>query len=332
MGKYFKRVSELRSEVLEEKGTFGVRGWDTGIPEMDEIISYRKGYSTVVFSYAHHGKTQIVIDNCVYLARKYKVKTAFYLTEAGKAGEAILDVMQTLVGKSFLYMTDEEFEKAFNFMDRYFVFADVSKKLTDIDSLFKEVAELKESFGIDNVVIDHFHQLEDSPNMKYMDRADKTKYTIRAVNTNSRILDVHTFIMFHVRDTKPIQCPTSKIWYLPKPDKEELSGGQQSSYLAYNMLSIYRPVMGEDKIGIVDNEGIPYSLNESIVTCAKVKPKGSARLGSRRIFFDVEKQRYYCMNKGLKHYAVDSLPDTEKKAKPPAIQPNIDFGVKDIPF
>lgn len=333
MSKYFKRVSELRDEVLQEKNSFGVRGWSTGLPEMDDIISYRKGYSTVVFSYAHHGKTQIVIDNCVYLAREYGVRTAFYLTEAGKAGEAILDVMQTLVGKSLPNITDGEFEKALQYMDKYFFFADISKRLTDIDSLYEEIALIKKEVDIGNIVIDHFHQLEDSQGMKFMDRADKTKYTLRAVSSKSRILDVHTFIMFHVKDKNPIQCPTSKLWYLPKPEKEELSGGQQSSYLGYNMISIWRPVMGEDKLGIVDTNGIPYRLNESIITCAKVKPKGSARLGSRRIFFDVEKQRYYCEDGGKKVYAVDSLTKGKTKIlKESAMKPNLDFGTKSLPF
>ena len=344
---YFKRLSSFKNEIIKDKNTFGIRGWDTGISNVDEILSYVKGFSTVVFSYAHHGKTQFIIDNCVFLARKYKVVSAMYLTEAGKRSQAVLDIMQTLVGKQIQEITDEEFMIALDFIDKYFLFADIDTKLVSIEEIYTEVeALIKSGVKIDNVVIDHFHQLEQSPEQKFMDRADKTKYVMRKIGKESRRLDIHTFLTMHVRDTSPIQCPTSKLYYLPPPEKEDISGGQQASYLAYNMVSVWRPVMGEDKFGIINpSTGLPYAVNETIISVAKVKPKGSAKLGKRSIFFDVNKQRYYSVEGGVKIYAVDSL----KKGKPndsenevlatsgeeSALKPNLNFGLEgleDAPF
>jgi len=315
---YFKRVNEFRDAVKQQKNTFGKRGWDTGLEAVDEILSYRRGYSTVVFSYAHQGKTQFVIDNCVYLAREYGIISALYLTEAGKKEEAVLDIITTLVGKTIDRVTDEEFEVALDFISKYFLFADVADSLKSITEIYAEVEVLiKSGVDVGNVVIDHFHQLNEAPEQKYMDRADKTKFVLRTLNKRSQDLNVHSFILFHVRDTNAIQCPTSKLYYLPRPEPHELSGGQQSHYLAYNMVSIWRPVTSPEKYGIVDQNGVPYELNQTIVTVAKVKPKGSAKLGSRSIYFDSETQRFYCLKGSKKVYAVDRLskpPKTVKKS------------------
>src|SRR5690606_20500918 len=99
--------------------------------------------------------------------------------------------------------------------------------------------------------------------------------------------------LFHVRDKQPVQCPDTKIWYLPLPEKEEISGGMQAAYLAFNMVAIYRPVTKPENYGIINKfSGIPYEVNETLVYVAKVKPKFSANIGIRSIFFDVDKQRY----------------------------------------
>lgn len=329
---YFKRALDFKDEIQEDKKTFGIKGWRTGIKTVDENLSYVKSFSTIIFSYAHHGKTQWVIDNIIFLAREYGVKSAVYLTEAGKVSQAILDIMGTLVGKPVYNITDEEFMIGLEFINKYIYFADISEKLANIDEIYSGVEELQRS-GVDiqNVVVDHFHQLENSPEQKYMDRADKTKYVLRVINKRSRDLNVHTFIMFHVRDTSPVQCPTSKKWYLPLAGKEDISGGQQASYLGFNMVSIWRPIVNPDNFGIINPKtGTPYEVNETIVHVAKVKPKGSAKLSSTSIYFDADKQRYYCIEGGRKVYAVDTLSKKgESKPTKGAIQPNIDFG-KDL--
>lgn len=326
---YFKRALEFKDEIQKDKNTFGVKGWRTGISSVDENLSYVKSFSTIVFSYAHHGKTQWVIDNIIFLAREYGVKSAVYLTEAGKVSQAILDIMGTLVGKPVYNITDEEFVLGLEFINKYIYFADISEKLANIDEIYQGVEELKKSgVNIENVVVDHFHQLENSPEQKYMDRADKTKYVLRVINKKSRDLDVHTFIMFHVRDTSPVQCPSSKKWYLPLAGKEDISGGQQASYLGFNMVSIWRPIINPDNYGIINpHTGIPYEVNETIVHVAKVKPKGSAKLSSTSIYFDSERQRYYCIDNGVKKYAVDTLSKKNKDSvNVTAIQPNLNFG------
>jgi hypothetical protein len=305
--RYFKGVGDFIDDVWKSKKTAGKRGWDTGLPVTDEILSYVKGYPTTVYSYAHQGKTQWVIEECVYLARKYGVISALYLTEAGSKGEALLDIAQTVLGKQAHLITDEELLLVIEWASKYFYFADVEEKFANVVEIFKEVRDLKSS-GIDvqNVVIDHYHALEKHSQQQFMDRADNTKFVMKQIGRASKKFDVHCFMLFHVRDTDPVKCPTSHIWYLPRPEPYAISGGQQAGYLSYNMMSVWRPVSRDDHYGVINPiTGAPYELNESIITCSKVKPKGAGRLGSRTIAFDVERQQYYCVYQGRRYYQGD---------------------------
>lgn len=303
--KYFYSINEFKEEILSSKNTFGKRGWDTGFPVTDEILSYKQGASTLIFSYQHQGKSQWAIEASVYLAKRYGVKSALYLTEAGSKGDAVLDIIQTYIGKQAINITDNELFTALEWAEEYFYIADVSAKLANVVEIYQGVKQLQDSgINIGNVIIDHFHNLTKHKDQQFMDKADITKFVLQQVTRASAKLNVHTFILFHVRDTAPIKCDKSGIYYLPQPEGYAISGGQQAGYLAQNMVSVWRPVSREDHYGIINPQtGAPYELNECYITCTKVKPKGTAVLGKRVMYFDISKQRYYCIKDGRRYYA-----------------------------
>lgn len=305
--KYFYNIDEFTEEILKSKNTFGSRGWDTGFPVLDEILSYKRGASSLIYSYAHQGKTQYALEASCYLAKRYGVISAMYLTEAGSKGEAVLDIVQTYLGKQAADISDDELFEALEWAKKYFYIADVSARLANVVEIYQGVKQLKES-GVDvgNVIIDHFHNITKHQDQNFMDRADITKFVLQQVTRASAKLNVHTFILFHVRDTSPVKCDKSGIWYLPQPEGYAISGGQQAGYLAQNMISVWRPISREDHYGVINPQtGAPYELNECYITCTKVKPKGTATLGRRVMYFDVSKQRYYCVKDGRRYYAGD---------------------------
>lgn len=333
----FKKVLDLKKEIDKERKSYGKRGWDTGITALDERYSVVRGSNTIVYSFAGHGKTQATMQISVNLAIKYGIKSAFYFTEMTSTAGGVLDVAQTVLGKQAEDITDEELIKTLEWMNEYFYFADVDSRLLDINTIYKEVYELNKSGAdIQNIVIDHYHNLEQNEKMKFLDRADKVKYILQTMTKSSKYLNIHTFILFHVRDTKPVQCKTSGLWHLPLPEKEELTGGQSSSYFGWNMLCTWRPILHEDKLGIVNpTTGIPYELNETIAYIAKVKPKGSAKLGASSIYFDIKRQQYYSIVDGVKDYGVNEnnpITGGGYKPKESALKPNLEFGLTDIPF
>lgn len=322
--KYF-RISDIRDSALKKKKEVSERGKSTGFKSLDPYISYIPGYTTTVFSYAGQGKTQFCVEELVYLSEHYGDKNVCYLTEAGDAAETALDIAQTYKRKVLIQMTDEDVIEAFDWMEEHFFILDISKDLMNIREIYETVVEIEKVEGvkINNVLIDHYHNIPPTPEMQSATIADKVKYIYQAITRTSKKFNLHTFILFHVRDTDPVKCPKSNQYYLPKPEMYMLSGGQQSSYLGQQMISIWRPISREEQVGTVDpTTGIPFKLNSMIVTCVKVKPKQSGKIGGSLLMWDWEKQSYYEEEGfGKRMYAGDHLP----KSQTPTLKPNLNF-------
>lgn len=330
--RYF-RVSELKERIFETKNESFSKGWSTGFKELDEIISYKKGYSTVVYSYSHQGKTQFAIEESIHLAKTYGVVTLLYLTEAGTMGDTILDIIQTYLGKNLgeQMVDDSEIFTALEWMDKYFVILDCEASLLTIRQIYQEVRRIKRETGlvVENVIIDHYGNLQKGDDQKFLKIDENVKYVLQAVTRTSKSLGFHTFILFHVRDTDPIKCKISEKFYLPKPEHYDISGGQQVNFLGQQMICIWRPISAPEKFGIVNPDTcMPYEMNETHVTVSKSKPKHIGRLGTRTIYFETSRQRYYEKIDSRPYYAREYA---EAHDTPPvkmasgAIQPNTNF-------
>lgn len=293
------KPGSVKAGALAKRKEVGEKGWLTGYKVLDEFVSYKKGYSTTIYSYAHQGKTQFTLDQCVNLAVMYGAKIAVYLTEAGDPEEIVLEIAQTYMRRSLAdkTLTDEEIEFAIDtFVDKHFYILNAQSQLFSITELAWAVHDTNEEYGIelDVVVIDHFGNLEKGSEQKYFKTDENVKHVMQTVNRMSKKLNIHTFILFHIRDTEPVKCPKSNIYYLPKPEHHNISGGQQANYQGMQMIAVWRPVYHPNKYGIVDPEtGEPYELNETRIIVSKSKPKHIGKLGEGSLFFDVHKQSYY---------------------------------------
>lgn len=303
------RPSSLKSRVLEKRKEVGSKGWLTGYKSLDEYVSYKRGYSTTIYSYSHQGKTQFTLDQCVNLAVMYGTKVAVYLTEAGDPEEIVLEIAQIYMRRSLAdpLLTDEEISFAIDeFVDKYFYIINSSSNLFSITELAMSIKETNKEYGIeiDVVVIDHFGNLEKDENQKYFKTDENVKYTMQIVNRMSKKLKVHTFILFHIRDTDPVLCPVSKKYYLPKPEHHNISGGQQANYQGMQMIAIWRPVYHPNKFGIVDPDTAePYEMNETRVIVSKSKPKHIGKLGECSLYFQLHSQSYKERVDGGEKYA-----------------------------
>lgn len=303
------KASSVKAGALNRRKEVGEKGWLTGYKTLDEFISYKKGYSTTIYSYAHQGKTQFALDQCVNLAVMYGAKIAVYLTEAGDAEEIVLEIAQTYMRRSLAdrELTDSELEFAIDsFVDKHFYIINSSSQLFSVKELAWAVADTNEAYGIniDIVVIDHFGNLEKDSDQKYFKTDENVKYVMQTVNRMSKKLNLHTFILFHIRDTEPIKCSQSGKYYLPKPEHHNISGGQQANYQGMQMIAVWRPVYHPNKLGIVDPDTMePYEQNETRIIVSKSKPKHIGRLGESALFFNVLTQSYKERVNGGEYYA-----------------------------
>lgn len=301
------RPSALKAKALARRKEVGSKGWSTGYKTLDELISYKRGYSTIVFSPAHSGKTQFALDQAVNLAVMYGLKVAVYLTEAGDPEEIVLEIAQTYMRKSLddPQLTDEELDFAIdNFVDKYFYIICSGTAMFSITDLAYSVKETNEEFDInlDVLVIDHFSNLDKAEEQRGFRIDEDVKFVIQKVNSMSKKLKLHTMILFHVRDKEPIKCPSSGMYYLGPPEPYELVGGQNGYRLGYQMVAVYRPITHPSKYGIIDPAtGAPYAVNETQVIVAKTKPKFTGKLGTGKLYWDAPTQSY----KEMDEYGAD---------------------------
>lgn len=295
--KYF-RVSQIKDQAFAAKNAMSNKGYSTGFKCLDNLISYKEGYSTIIFSYAHQGKTQFAVEEAIWLAKKHGLVSMIYLTEAGSMAETILDICQSYLGKNFSteYVSDDDLLDAMDWMNKYFILLNCEDNLLTIREIFTALKDAQKEFGIviKNLVIDHYGNIEKDEKQKYFNTADNVKYVLQAVTRTSKKFGIHTFILFHVRDTDPIQCPITKMFYMPEPEMQFISGGQQSNFLGQQIISVWRAVSSERKFGIIDpNTAMPFLLNETRITVHKSKPKFIGFLGTQSIYFSKQRQSFY---------------------------------------
>lgn len=296
MGKKYFKVSDVSQQAMDRKSKSADRGKSTGFHKLDPYISYVEGHTTTIVAHAGAGKTQFCIEEMVYLSKKYGDKHVCYLTEAGDAAETILDIAQTYKRKVLSLMTDEELLDALLWMEDFFYVIDISNSLMNIREIYETVREIEdeEKVKINNVIVDHYHNILPTPDQASATIADKVKYIYQAINRTSKKFAYHTFILFHVKEVEPIKCSTTGMFYLPKPEIYMVSGGVQSSYHGQQIVSLWRPITRQEQFGIINPAtGSPFLLNSMIVTCLKVKPKNSGKPGGETIMWDWEKQSYY---------------------------------------
>lgn len=326
--KRYKRISDFSKEIVGIRKQTGSRGRFAGFSELDPYISFITGHCTTVMGTAGSGKTAFTIEACVNQAEVYGSKTVFYLTEVGTWEETVLDICQTYLGKTLDVMTDEELLTALSWMDEYFFVLDISKGLMTIREIYEQVLDMQKEYGIkiDNILIDHFGNIVADPSVKGTGIHNEVKFTFQAITATSKMKGFHTIILFHVANQDPIKCPSSNKFYLPKAEPWQLSGGMQGHFLSQQIISVYRPITREEQYGIINpNTGIPYELNEAHITCMKVKPKFSGKLGGCVLHWDGSKQMYYQIKDGKKEYREGSYIN-KNKPQVNTIQPNLNFG------
>lgn len=307
--KRYYKASELQQQTLsniKNKEIF-IKGDDCGFYTGDEFISFRKGYQTGIFSYKAEGKTQMTMQMCVHLSKKYGWKHAIWLSESGRKSEVIIDVILCFVGKDIDSISDAEILAGFQFMDEHFFLIEHEKSMLNIRDIFETVSEIEttEKVKITGVVIDNATTLAREKSKSSLMIHEYMNYLVTAINRTSLAKNYHTFILYHVgKPDALLECKTSKIKYKPCPSDFSIVGGQMTGFLSYQLFSVWRPCRTKDDYGIVNPmTGIPYEVNETVITVTKSKPKKVGKEGSFSLFFDSGKQQYYELVAGRKYFA-----------------------------
>lgn len=320
MKKQFYKANDLKEAVLNSKKQIFERGISTGFKTLDEIISFKIGYHTLLFSYPHVGKSVLTLDLLVGIAEREQKTIACFSPEFRLREEIILSIAQQKIGKT-LYgihqqeVSDAEIIEAINFVDKYFIILDRPERtrdnplngltITDIFSLCKQAQE-EYKVKIDILFIDPLNYISRSKFEKDMSIADYMLHLHDTIAEFSKLLQVHTILSAHCRDVEMEVDKKTGLKFYPVAFPADVMGGQSHFRGGSQIISLWKV-----PAGVADIDGIPYPENAVDVIVQKAKPMGSGRLGTRRIFFNPKTHKIEEVING-KRYSANKYQEEQK--------------------
>lgn len=208
-------------ERLNELWTRGTgQGFSTGFSNLDRIYTVVPGQLTVVTGYPSHGKSNLVDQLMVNLARQHDFKFAICSFE-NQPEIHISRFMEIYENKRFFEgsarMTETEKERAFNWVKDHFLFLDSeSAEPATIDSILERGKAAVARMGIRGMVIDPYNYIE----MRRGDGAETEAISnmLTRIQAFAKAYGVHVWFVAH--PAKVSRTGTD----LPRPDGMSISG------------------------------------------------------------------------------------------------------------
>lgn len=259
-------------------------------PKFAEAITFKKKYFCTVFASPTSGKSEWVLQECIYLATDHGWKTLLFTPEQGDSEEIVAALVFKKTGKSVQQIPgieqirEEELELCLNWLHKYFIIVDSEEGIT-MEGIFKVIDELHKEHGwvIDNVVIDNHNDL-DNPIVDRQDLAIEKEMTYLRRQCKKR--DMYAFLVTHTSAYETDKV--GNITFLKKPDPTKIRGGGAFHRKAFLLINLWRP-----PLGLKDENDIPYVENQSVLTVFKAKPTFTGvRMFIGDLFWDRKKSRF----------------------------------------
>lgn len=316
------KLSDYTDKVLEYRKTGQAKGLDTGFSNLDQLISFKLGYSTYIVGYEAAGKTEIHFDILLNMSEKYGYKHGILSAEVGQMHEMIHELMSKYMKKDFFMMSEKEIFQAMNFLDEHF-YAAPSDKDWDFKNIYEYFSQIEKDNGIklQTTSIDPWNDLEEHLEL-YGGREDK--YLTMALKHSRQVAEKnnwHNFIITHAKDSTGSMIlkgvDGTDVHNTPLPTLQSFAGGRVWGRRAMNVMAIWRP--SSVKRCINPETGLSFEENEARILVLKSKPKKSGKQGQCVLYLDWKTNRYYEKIDGFVKYAFQHK-DTRNYMKP-----NLDF-------
>jgi hypothetical protein len=303
LGKFVYTADEVKGNLTSLRKEGIKKGNWTGFSSLFHNYSMKKGSTTYIYAGAHQGKSQFGFELMMNLAEYSGWKWAIYSPETGSPTEVFAELMWVYLRKPFLVndkmtATDEETEKAFEFINAHFFIIDSGLQDLTIEGFYTAVEELQESkfIEIDGCFIDPFTEIRTDVSSGVRDDI-AIGQVLTKVRKHSAEKDYHTIVTVH---TKHQQAKYKNgVAYVDKPTMNDIAGGMQWSRKGMMIINVWRC-----PYGLEDSSGVPYEANQVEITVVKAKPKIVGNLGKVTLYYDKLKNRYYEINnKGERQYA-----------------------------
>lgn len=337
-----RRISDYRDSVMNHYETGVSRGVDTGFKTLDELLSFKLGYSTFYLGFAGAGKTEFQMEMSFNQTQKNHWKHGFLSGEIGNMDDVIGELISKYLRKPFFksnpYAAKEsEVYGALNWLDQYFYPVDADETDHTIESFYAYWKSLEKELGmkLQTTSLDPFNDLEEDL-INFGGREDKyLSWALKKVRQEAKNNGWHNNIVTHAKDLPPIvlkDVTGQDVYCTAVPTLNSFAGGQVWGRRAFNVVGVWRPdhnrVNGKVDLTINPSTGMPFSENEAVIKILKAKPKGTAKKGAASVFYDWRTNRYYEKIDGSSKYAFEHESISNITSPSAGIQPSIDFKIK----
>lgn len=310
MAKSYFRVSEFKQEVLDSKSQTFESGCDIGFHSAKHLFSMKKGFTSYWYAAPFSGKTSLLLDIYIHIAKKYGEIIAIYSPEAGGRSFLTSYIVQVYLGKKLhganaQEASIEEWEEALSFIDKHFII--LSPKVVGVDKtdftteeMFKQIYEAEKEYGIKVgfLCIDPHTMLRKNEVDRKKTISDYILDNLYYINHVADSMNMHITIAMHTASENTVIDPHTGIEYLPKPFPSRLANGANVFRTGQSMIGLFRTPAGVlDKVN-----DAPYPENCTEVLIQKQKVLGAGETGSFRLFYDVEKQKFYEIIANVRYY------------------------------
>lgn len=298
--KYF-RASEFKDDVYASQGETFEKGWSCGWDCGQDNISFKRGYTTYLYSHPGSGKTVFITEVLLHLAKSEGLTICIYSPETGSRIDIIWNLIQVytgkrLYGKSAHKISKNEIDLALEFIDKHFIVLEHNPFTKDglsrftVKDIFNQVhlAQIDYDTKIDVLCIDPFNLLDRELEDDRKAIQDYVLSTLSFINSASKKMDLHTILVAHLAGDDVIVDKETGIEYSPKPHPSKLAGGQSFWRAGFQMIGLWRT-----PFGCLDRQGFPYKENSVWIMTQKVKPLGTGKLGHFEIHYDPETHTLY---------------------------------------
>lgn len=301
MIKKYSIASEFTQEILDAQNSTFEKGWSCGWNCGDDNISFKRGYTTYLYSHPGQGKTVFVTESLIHLAKNLNLTVCIYSPETGGRSDIVWNLIQVysgkrLYGKSAHKISKEEIDRSIDFIDKHFIILEHSPfsgkgndRFTAKD-IFNQVhlAEREYDKKIDVLCIDPFNLLDRELDDDRKAIQDYVLSTLSFINSASKKMDLHTILVAHLAGDDLIVDKDTGIEYSPKPHPSKLAGGQSFWRAGFQMIGVWRP-----PFGCLDKQGFAYKENTMWIMTQKTKPLGVGKLGYFELHYDTDTHTLY---------------------------------------
>jgi hypothetical protein len=298
--KYF-RANEFKDDVYASQNETFEKGWSCGWSCGDDFVSFKKGFTSYVYSHPHQGKTVWVTESLIHLAKNENLTICIYSPETGGKKEVVWNLIQVYTGKR-LYgkgahkITTQEIDVALEFINEHFIvlehnpFAKGVLERFTVRDIFNQVhlAEKDYNKKVDVLCVDPFNLLDRELDDDRKAIQDYVLSTLSFINSASKKMGLHTILVAHLAGEELIVDKDTGIEYMPKPHPSKLAGGQSFWRAGFQMIGLFR-----EPYGILKRDGFPYLENCMQVLVQKTKPFGVGKLGMFQVFYDTDTHTLY---------------------------------------